>query len=132
MRKSSIIKKYYFILSVVLFLLPTQTVIAVLPFDSDLNLVQQAQVERLIGELGVTNSAVMGNKFEKPKVNDSIPRIVDIAESRLEQIMKIERVTDESGSFFDQDDNLRQFGYDLFAGSPLTFAPITDAPIPSD
>lgn len=27
---------------------------------------------------------------------------------------------------------IKQFGYDLFAGSPSTFAPVTDVPVPSD
>jgi polysaccharide export outer membrane protein len=30
------------------------------------------------------------------------------------------------------DQNLRQFGYDLFAGAPTTFAPATDIPVSSD
>ena len=30
------------------------------------------------------------------------------------------------------DQKLKQFGYDLFAGTPTTFAPATDIPIPSD
>jgi protein involved in polysaccharide export with SLBB domain len=38
----------------------------------------------------------------------------------------------EQDEIFTEDEQIKQFGYDLFAGSPLTFAPITDAPIPSD
>ncbi|MGQ0569194.1 MAG: polysaccharide biosynthesis/export family protein, partial [Armatimonadota bacterium] len=30
------------------------------------------------------------------------------------------------------DQQLRQFGYDLFAGAPTTFAPATDIPVPAD
>ena len=29
-------------------------------------------------------------------------------------------------------ENLKQFGYDLFAGSPSTFAPVSDVPVPAD
>ena len=29
-------------------------------------------------------------------------------------------------------DALKPFGYDLFAGSPTTFAPVTDIPVPSE
>lgn len=32
----------------------------------------------------------------------------------------------------DRDPRLRQFGYDLFAGAPTTFAPATDIPVPAD
>ncbi|AMV71849.1 SLBB domain-containing protein [Desulfuromonas carbonis] len=30
------------------------------------------------------------------------------------------------------DTNLRQFGYELFAGTPSTFAPVTDVPVPAE
>ncbi|MDV6253331.1 SLBB domain-containing protein [Vibrio sp. EA2] len=32
----------------------------------------------------------------------------------------------------DQDEELKRFGLDLFAGSPTTFAPISDVPVPAD
>jgi len=38
----------------------------------------------------------------------------------------------ESGSLQVNTSNLKQFGYDLFAGVPTTFAPATDVPVPSE
>ena len=57
------------------------------------------------------------------------------AESSLERAAK--KATDEVSLEEEKEekklaDELRQFGYDLFAGQATTFAPVTDIPIPSD
>ncbi len=48
----------------------------------------------------------------------------------LEELSPIERLL--AGSAIDPSTPLRQFGYDLFARTPTTFAPITDVPISQD
>ncbi len=48
----------------------------------------------------------------------------------LEELSPIERLS--AGSAIDPSTPLRQFGYDLFARTPTTFAPITDVPISQD
>jgi len=50
---------------------------------------------------------------------------------------RIETLTEASLDFSVEDiysrkKELRQYGYDLFSGTPLTFAPVSDAPIPSN
>ncbi|MCG8673453.1 MAG: SLBB domain-containing protein [Pseudomonadales bacterium] len=59
----------------------------------------------------------------------------DSAETAIQQEASeaTERVTlEEDKQVLSTDQELRQFGYDLFAGTPTTFAPATDIPVPVD
>ncbi|MGP4846114.1 SLBB domain-containing protein [Marinobacter sp. 1Y8] len=51
---------------------------------------------------------------------DAMPRHVEESES------------DENGPEKGAENNLKPYGYDLFAGSPSTFAPVTEIPIPNN
>lgn len=51
---------------------------------------------------------------------------------KLEVRRAFEEFTRESKTMVVNTDNLQQFGYELFAGDPSTFAPVTDVPVPSD
>jgi len=122
------ISQFYFILLMVMFLLPTQSIAVNSAISGALNMVQQSQVERLMDELGVNSlGGTSGGDIEEPLIQESLPRTVDEKKSRLEKVMQM-----KSSTVFTEEQQIKQFGYDLFAGSPLTFAPITDAPIPSD
>ncbi|MEC9375142.1 MAG: SLBB domain-containing protein [Pseudomonadota bacterium] len=48
------------------------------------------------------------------------------------ELERIESEEDENLPFFDRAIDLEPFGYNLFAGSPTTFAPATDIPVPPD
>ena len=123
------ISQYYFILLMVILLLPTQSISALPALSGALDRVQQAQIERLMDELGVEN--VQPDKIEAPIILETLPRDVSEKKSRLEQVMQMGLLADQDNIFI-KNEQIKQFGYDLFAGSPVTFAPITDAPIPSD
>ncbi|NVD05413.1 OtnA protein [Vibrio sp. JPW-9-11-11] len=45
---------------------------------------------------------------------------------------KKSRVGDENDNSAEQEGELQRFGVELFAGSPTTFAPISEAPVPAD
>ena len=123
------ISQYYFILLMVILLLPTQSISALPALSGALDRVQQAQIERLMDELGAEN--VQPDKIEAPIILETLPRDVSEKKSRLEQVMQMGLLADQDNIFI-KNEQIKQFGYDLFAGSPVTFAPITDAPIPSD
>ncbi|MBT4668873.1 MAG: hypothetical protein HOC17_05005 [Candidatus Ruthia sp.] len=123
------ISQYYFILLMVILLLPTQSISELPAISGALDRAQKAQIERLMDELGVEN--VQPDKIEAPIILETLPRDVSEKKSRLEQVMQMGLLADQDNIFI-KNEQIKQFGYDLFAGSPVTFAPITDAPIPSD
>ena len=126
------ISQYYFILLMVMSLLPTPSIAVNSAVSGSLDMIKQAQVERLMQELGVDSlGGTTGGGIEEPIIEETLPRSVDAEQSRLENIMQMKLSTEQNEVFSDEE-QIKQFGYDLFAGSPLTFAPITDAPIPSD
>jgi polysaccharide export outer membrane protein len=90
---------------------------APMPSDEQLELLRQlpaAQQQELLRSLSLGKSA--------PKAAEPIeqPEVVKAPE----QAMPIMPVPEESTA------ELKPFGYDLFAGTPTTFAPVTEIPVP--
>lgn len=114
----------------------------------------RAQQEALAAQYGVdlsqlTGPAVATPMQPAPSLQELTPRrdINGMAQSREQQQADevIERTTadldkaerDENTRKPKQKarnlrQNLKQFGYDLFAGTPSTFAPVSDIPVPAD
>lgn len=70
--------------------------------------------------------------LEPPEETASSP---DVAESTGNTLGRMPAPPDEASAEQTgqrSDEELRSYGYDLFAGTPTTFAPATDIPVPSD
>ena len=135
MKKISIIKLHFIFLLLALFLLPSQSVFsAPMGFGQlgSLTPSQQAQAELLAMQLGVPAGELGTNEIQKPSIKESLPRKLDAQPSKIERLSLINNTGVGIIEEFIIEKPLRQFGYELFTSIPLTFAPITDAPIPSD
>ena len=135
MKKISIIKLHFIFLLLALFLLPSQSVFsAPMGFGQldSLTSGQRIQMELLASQLGVGSEKIEAGKIQEPSIKESLPRKLDIQPSKIERLSLINStgvgIIEESTI----EKPLKQFGYELFTSIPLTFAPITDAPIPSD
>ena len=102
------------------------------------------QQQALASSMGIDLSSInaLGNKStnnaqqNSPSLNELVPVRDNATHSADEEKAIVEEQTVEAdslqfssstGSF-----KLKPFGYDLFAGEPSTFAPVSDVPIPSE
>ena len=135
MKKISIIKLHFIFLLLALFLLPSQSVFsAPMGFGQldSLTSGQRIQMELLASQLGVGSEKIEAGKIQEPSIKESLPRKLDIQPSKIERLSLINSTGVGIIEEFTIEKPLKQFGYELFTSIPLTFAPITDAPIPSD
>ncbi|MGE6382274.1 SLBB domain-containing protein [Shewanella baltica] len=99
----------------------------------------KSEQERLARQYGVDPSMITGadataTVVENPTV--VTPRatkndVVDQSESdQLNQATKSEAKVEAIED--NKENQLKRFGYDLFAGSPSTFAPVSDVPVPAE
>ncbi len=134
--KQSILKLFFinFALVTSLFLPAAITLSA-----AEVDLLQQLSPEQRSAALKVLEkgSAPGSKANNKPLSEPKIvaPRAVENASSQLEkeavEALDMPKLTsDKEKKTVKQ--KLKQFGYDLFAGSPSTFAPATDIPVPYD
>ena len=93
---------------------------------------QQMQAALLASQLGIESNALLATEIQKPSIKESLPRKLDSWPSKIERLIKINNSGIGFIEEFTIEKPLKQFGYDLFSTIPLTFAPITDAPIPSE
>lgn len=104
----------------------------------------KAQQEALAQQYGVDLNAIKGasnnqsQELNQPAVvvpNKNKSSVTKQAEQSLEKQVKeteksLSKTEDVEARVVKQ--KLEQFGYDLFAGTPTTFAPATDIPVPTD
>ncbi len=102
------------------------------------------QQQALASSMGIDLSTinVLGNKTannsrqNSPSLNELVPVRDNATHSANEEQAIVEKQTVEADSlqFSSSTDSfkLKPFGYDLFAGEPSTFAPVSDIPIPSE
>ena len=93
---------------------------------------QQIQAALLATQLNVEMSEFDTVEIAKPSFKESLPRELNREPSKIERLVKINNSGIGRIEEFTSEKPLKQFGYDLFTSIPLTFAPVTDAPIPSD
>nr|WP_282562512.1 SLBB domain-containing protein [Marinobacter panjinensis] len=92
----------------------------------------RAQQEALANQYGVDLDAItssVGQQNQRPRNVNVVEPVDAISDEERE------RAREEWESDEEQDQTyggLKPFGYDLFAGSPTTFAPVTEIPIPND
>lgn len=81
------------------------------------------------GQAQVTNPQIVTPRDTDSKTESNHDRVVDQSEDEktnqaTKTIAKTEAIDDQKQT------QLKRFGYDLFAGSPTTFAPVSDVPVP--
>lgn len=99
----------------------------------------KSEQERLARQYGIDPSMITGTSttatvVENPTVvtpRAATNNVVDQSEDdKLNQATKTEAKVE---AIEDRKENqLKRFGYDLFAGSPSTFAPVSDVPVPAE
>ncbi|MEZ8186027.1 SLBB domain-containing protein [Shewanella sp. 5S214] len=90
----------------------------------------KSEQERVARQYGIDPSMLSGSANNA--VNVSNPTVV---EPRQNQSNEQQQSARKSEFDFNQDSDknqLKRFGYEMFAGEPTTFAPVTDVPVPSD
>lgn len=99
----------------------------------------KSEQERLARQYGVDPSMITGGSAVQTVVENPTvvtPRaanndVVDQSESdQLNQATKSEAKVEAIEE--KKENQLKRFGYDLFAGSPSTFAPVSDVPVPAE
>lgn len=92
----------------------------------------KAQQEALARQYGVDLDSVMGGSsgsMRRPENIQVVEPVASITDEERERARAEKQQRDEDAK---KNGGLRPYGYDLFAGSPTTFAPVTEIPIPSN
>lgn len=93
----------------------------------------RAQQEALARQYGVDLSSLEAVTSGSARERPTQPQVVvPISQSRDEAQQDIANNSQGDREASKNQDDLTPFGYDLFAGSPTTFAPVTEIPIPAD
>ncbi|UTZ20563.1 SLBB domain-containing protein [Vibrio campbellii] len=80
------------------------------------------QQQALASKYGITlpsGSSSQPSNYQNPQVIDPRPKVSNANQTDKMDLAK-------------EDEELKRFGLDLFAGSPTTFAPVSDVPVPAD
>ncbi len=92
----------------------------------------RAQQEALARQYGVDLDSIAGSagqQNQRPQDVNVVEPVDAITDQEREQARKERENNKEQDR---KNGGLKPFGYDLFAGSPTTFAPVTEIPIPND
>lgn len=91
----------------------------------------KAQQEALARQYGIDPSSISGSSGQqsRPQPVTVVEPVSAISDEEREQARQAREEEDELAR---RNQGLRPFGYDLFAGSPTTFAPVTEIPIPTE
>jgi len=92
----------------------------------------RSQQEALAGQYGVDLDSITGSsgsQNQRPQ-NVNVVDPVSTTPGQAQQEAQEEAKNEQEQAR--KNDGLKPFGYDLFAGSPTTFAPVTEIPIPNN
>ncbi|WP_394200785.1 SLBB domain-containing protein [Shewanella waksmanii] len=97
----------------------------------------KAEQERVARQYGFDPAQLNANQ---PSTADTEPFVMnprEVRDEKAEELRQQQIIAEEVSQFLkDQKDKdskkLQPYGYDLFAGEPMTFAPIADIPVPSE
>ena len=92
----------------------------------------RAQQEALARQYGVDLDSVMGgrnNSARRPENIQVVEPVSSITDEEREKARAEKQQEDEEA---EKNGGLKPYGYDLFAGSPTTFAPVTEIPVPAN
>ncbi len=125
-----IIKKLKSLFAAILFsvvVLQPLSVIAATPTAEQIAQFQKMSPEQqklLAKQFGFDLESIQGN-LQQPAAKEAPPVVVP-------REVVYESTMDETEKVKNDDKQLKPFGYDLFAGEPTSFSPVTDIPIPSE
>ncbi len=92
----------------------------------------RAQQEALAGQYGVDLDNIAGSAGTQNQRPQNVNVVEPVDASSEQEQQKAREEAEKNEELDRKNDGLRPFGYDLFAGSPTTFAPVTEIPIPND
>lgn len=93
----------------------------------------RAQQEALARQYGVNLDDLTGSQGNQRPQNVQVVEPIDNTdEGDRRQAEREAREKAQEEMQAKKNDGLKPFGYDLFAGSPTTFAPVTEIPVPTD
>ena len=94
----------------------------------------RAQQEALASQYGVDleDLKTSGQRVERPREIEVVETVASKSDKDRAQARREKEEEEKEQQAADKNGGLKPFGYDLFRGSPTTFAPVTEIPIPSE
>jgi len=92
----------------------------------------KAQQEALAKQYGVDLSQLTGSSSQSRPQQPSQETVQPLQESEQQAREADEEQARKDQAFAKKNNGLEPFGYDLFAGTPSTFAPVTEIPVPAE
>ncbi|GGC56926.1 SLBB domain-containing protein [Marinobacter halophilus] len=91
----------------------------------------RAQQEALASQYGVDLNNITGSQraSQRPEQVNVVEPVATITDEERDRAREQKEQEDKQTA---KNGGLKPYGYDLFAGSPTTFAPVTEIPVPSD
>lgn len=94
----------------------------------------RAQQEALASQYGVDldDFQASGQRNQRPREVQVVEPAASISDEEREQAREDKDDEEKEAQVADKNGGLKPYGYDLFRGSPTTFAPVTEIPVPSE
>tara|TARA_Y100001001_G_scaffold160923_2_gene184425 strand:+ start:557 stop:3121 length:2565 start_codon:yes stop_codon:yes gene_type:complete len=92
----------------------------------------KAQQEALAQQYGVDLSQLTGSSGQSRPKQPEQEVVKPLQESEAKKREAEQKQAQRDEAFAEKNNGLEPFGYDLFAGSPTTFAPVTEIPVPAE
>jgi polysaccharide export outer membrane protein len=90
----------------------------------------KSEQERVARQYGLDPSMLSGSANSSVSVTN--PTVVEPRQNQTNQQPESEKKNEYDFKQDSDKNELKRFGYEMFAGEPTTFAPVTDVPVPSD
>jgi polysaccharide export outer membrane protein len=90
----------------------------------------KSEQERVARQYGLDPSMLSGSA--NSSVNVTNPTVVEPRQNQSSQQSDTAKKNEYDFKQDSDKNELKRFGYEMFAGEPTTFAPVTDVPVPSD
>ncbi|WP_449284983.1 SLBB domain-containing protein [Marinobacter sp. PE14] len=94
----------------------------------------RAQQEALARQYGVDLDEIQssGQRNQRPRDVQVVEPVASITDEERGRASRDREEEENEQEAADKNGGLKPFGYDLFRGSPTTFAPVTEIPVPSE
>jgi len=92
----------------------------------------QAQQQALARQYGVDLSQLTGSTSQSRPEQPEQEVVKPLQENEAKEREAEQKQGQRDKAFAKKNNGLEPFGYDLFAGSPTTFAPVTEIPVPAE
>jgi polysaccharide biosynthesis/export protein len=92
----------------------------------------KAQQEALASQYGVDLDQITGSASQSRPEQPAQEVVKPLQESEQDARKAAEEQAKKDKAFAEKNNGLEPYGYELFAGTPTTFAPVTEIPVPSE